>query len=69
MSDITITSNTIAPLEVVKPWHVGGSELEWVGLREWMACAWFKKKITLENWKNKNISVYILGTLLGPLVE
>ena len=47
---------------------VGGSGLEWVGLREWMVCAWFKKKIPFENWKNRSISVYILG-MLGPLVE
>ena len=47
---------------------VGGSGQEWVGLREWMACAWFKKTIPFENWNNKSIAVYILG-MLGPLVE
>ena len=26
-------------------------------------------EFTLVNWKNKNISLYILGTLWGPLVE
>ena len=38
------------------------------GCRNGIVCAWFKKKITVENWKNKGISMYILG-MLGPLVE
>ena len=39
---------------------VSGSGRVWVGLREWMVCAWFKKKIPFEKLeKQKHIRVHI----------
>ena len=64
----TITSNTIAPLEVLKPWHVLVTVDKRGGAAGMDGVCMVKVENNFENWKNKSISVYILG-MLGPLVE